>query len=289
MRPTTAIEGLFLVISNIALLPAIIYAFYLKLIPETSIISVVFIISTVYHLCQAGFICLLTIDFVTFQFSDHFFVYSLLVWIVLYAIGLPLEFRFAIFIWIQALLFPLLLEFKNTWWFGGFIIGFIVLITVLLLSLIIRAIPRINIFSLIAAVILLGIGFALHLIGGDPTPPSHDQQHLKNEEDDINHKYVWLHSLWHIFSMLAIYYVLDLKYGKSLFAQAISKFFHKLFHPYSNQNQKQKKIKKTNRFISGSKIKKLRNPQTQKKVKMNKSMLSLGTKTLEFDVQVMFV
>ncbi len=208
MRPVSIVEGLFLVGSNLALLPAIRYAYVLGLLPESSILSVVFVVSSVYHLCQAGFICLLDIDFLTFQLQDHFFVYGALVWITLYFIGLTLAERFAIFIWVQALLFPLILEFVKTWWLSGFVVGFVVLIAILLLSIVVRGFPRFNIYSMIAAILLVGVGFAFHLIGGDPTPP--DQK-----DGETNHKYAWFHSAWHVFIMLSVYYVIDLKHGHS--------------------------------------------------------------------------
>lgn len=212
MRSIAIIEGLLLVGSNLALLPAIFYSHHLGLIPESAILSTVLVISTVYHLCQTGFLCILDIGFTTFQLEDHFWVYGALVWMILYVVGLDLPYRFTIFIWVQALLFPLILEFMEQWWFSGFAIGFLVLIAILLLSLVVKGIPRFNIFSMLAAVILIGTGFAFHIAGGDPTPPS-------SENGETNHKYAWLHSAWHIFVMLAAYYIIDLKHGNSFVAR----------------------------------------------------------------------
>ena len=76
MNTLFIVEGIFLVGTNIALLPAIGYAIYLNLVPEIAILSVVFVVSVVYHLCQVGFICILNIEFSTFQFADQYFVYS---------------------------------------------------------------------------------------------------------------------------------------------------------------------------------------------------------------------
>ena len=204
------IESIVLIGSNIALLPSIWYAGFLGLIPEVAIISVVFTVSTIYHLCQVGFVCILEMKFTTFQLLDQFFVYSLFVWMTFYFIGLELQYRFAILVVIQALLVPLLIEFAHTWWFAGIIIGIVVVIALLLLSLVVRGIPKFSAISMFLVILLLGTGFALHVIGGDPFPPDRDL----TEEEKIS-QYAWFHSAWHVLAMLSVYYVLDMKRGES--------------------------------------------------------------------------
>lgn len=200
------IEGIILIGSNIALLPSIWYAANLGLIPEVAIISTVFTVSTIYHLCQVGFVCILDMEVGTFQLLDQFFVYSLFVWMTFYFIGLELQYRFAILVLIQAILIPLLIEFSNTWWFAGIIIGIVAVVSLLLLSLVVRGLPRFNPVSLFVAILLLGIGFTLHVVGGEPFHPDSDL----SEQETIS-RYSWFHSVWHIFAMLAVYYILDTK------------------------------------------------------------------------------
>ncbi len=212
----SAIDAVLLVGSNIALLPAIAYTYRLGLTPELSVLAAVFVVSSVYHLCQTDTVCLLGVRFTVFQHQDHFFVYGALVWIVLYLIGLRLPQRFAVFVWIQALLFPLILEFMSAWWFSGLVVGIVVLSAVLLVAIVTKSVPKYNLFSLVAAVVLTAVGFALHVVGGDPSPPS-------ETGGSANRSYTIFHSLWHIFVMLAIYYVIDLRHGHSLLAR----WFHK--------------------------------------------------------------
>lgn len=215
----SAIDAVLLVGSNIALLPAIVYAYSLGLAPELSVLAAVFVVSSVYHLCQTDVVCLLGVHFSVFQHQDHFFVYGALVWIVLYLIGLRLPQRFAVFVWIQALLFPLILEFMSAWWFSGLVVGIVVLSAVLLVAIVTRSIPRYNLFSLVAAVVLTAAGFALHLVGGDPSPPS-------ETGGSANKKYTIFHSLWHVLVMLAIYYVIDLRHGHSLLVRLLRNAFY---------------------------------------------------------------
>ncbi len=208
-------------LSNLALLPAILYARRLGLVPEAAILGAVLVVSSAYHLCQAGFVCILDIDFVTFQRHDHFTVYAALVWMTLYLVGISLPHRFAIFIWIQVLLFPLVTEFMSAWWASGLVVGVTVVVAVILLVLVVRGFPNFNIPAVVAAVVLVAVGFALHVAGGDPTPPGETTG--ADGSDLTNHPYAWLHSAWHIFVMIALYYVIDFRHGQSLIAYLFRK------------------------------------------------------------------
>lgn len=267
MNSLLLFAGICLVVSNIALLPAIFYAKYLSLVPEFSILAIVFFVSSFYHLCQAGFVCILGIDFTTFRLADHFFVYSALVWIVLYFFvashgiatatnlrtrnsnfclknndkktktkiklktktttrkkivrrphsiisdrELKLEYRFSIFVIIQAIIFPLLLEFIETEWFIAVVVGILTIVVIFLLFCIIGGIPRFKLINLLVSIILIAIGLSFHFFAGDPIPP---EDFVEDEDEDKALRYAWFHSAWHIFIMLAIYYILDLKYGTS--------------------------------------------------------------------------
>ncbi len=231
MDAKVVVAGISLVASNLALLPAIFYSKTLGLLPEFAILVVVFVTSTLYHLCQVGFVCVFGIDFKTFQFADHFFVYSALAWLMLYLFipaenregvyyvastrrGLSLQGRIAIFIVIQAIVFPLLLEFVHRDWFVGVIIGIIVAVAIVLVVCVIRGIPGFNFINVLIAIVLIAVGFTLHLLGGDPFPPDSDPL-----DEDKALRYAWFHTAWHILIMLSIYYIIDLKYGTSLISR----------------------------------------------------------------------
>ncbi len=263
MNSLLLFAGICLVVSNIALLPAIIYAKQKSLVPEFSILAIVFFVSSFYHLCQAGFVCILGIDFTTLRLADHFFVYSALVWIVLYFFvashgiiattnlhtistrnskfclknktktkiktttttrkkivkrphsiisdrELKLEYRFSIFVIIQAIIFPLLLQFIETEWFIAVVVGILTIVVIFLLFCIIGGIPRFKLINLLVAIILIAIGLSFHFLAGDPIPP---EDFVEDEDEDKALRYALFHSVWHIFIMFSIYYILDLKYG----------------------------------------------------------------------------
>ncbi len=224
MSGLSVIQGILLVSSNAALIPAIAYATRWGLLPEAAILSVVLVVSSLYHMCQAEFVCVLGISLFTFQLQDHFWVYSSIIWIALYFVGLDVRVRFAVFVWVQTLIFPLVLEFIKMWWFGGLVIGIVIVIVVILLTLVVRGIPRFNVVDMIAAVVLVAVGFALHLLGGDPIEVVVDEvtgERTVTGDDD----YPVYHTLWHVFVMVSIYYILDLRFGYSLLSRSVYSFY----------------------------------------------------------------
>ncbi len=237
MDAVTLVECLFLLLSNLALLPAIVLSFRYRLIPETSLMLVVFVASVLYHLCQVNFVCILDLQFKTLQFMDNFFVYSLLTWIILYFIGLNLADRFSIFIWFQILVFPLVLEFMNTWWLAALIIIFLIFVILFIILLIIRKLPRFHYGIFGVGMLLVLVGFGFHIIGGEPTQP-------KGEITPEGQHYAIYHSIWHILVMLGVYFAIDLKHGKSWIARR----FNKLGRWIKNRKTTQKK-KKPRKFI----------------------------------------
>ncbi len=201
MDAVTAVEGAFLVLTNLALVPALFYSARRWLFAELAILSVVFLASSAYHLCQAGFVCLLDVGFSAFQLSDHFWVFSALLWVVLFFAGLGLEYRFVILVLSQLLLLLLILEFGHDSWFSAVVIGGIVLIAFLLLVFVGRAVPDVSIANLVVALLLVGGGFVLFLLAGDPP---HDR-------DPGDPSYGPFHAGWHVLIMLAVYPALDLR------------------------------------------------------------------------------
>ena len=216
MDTRTIIECLALVLSNLALVPAIYLAFKYRLLPEANLMLVVFVGSILYHLCQVNFVCVLELEFKTLQLMDNFFVYSLLTWIILWFIGLKLEERFIVFVWFQLFQLPLILDFVNTWWLASLFIIFLVFVTVFLVLLVLKQMPQFHRGVFFFGLLLVLVGFGFHIIGGEPSQP-------KNTVTPEVEHYAIYHSIWHIFSMLGIYFAIDLKQGKSWLAKRFSK------------------------------------------------------------------
>lgn len=234
MSGLSILQGILLVSSNAALVPAIAYATRWGLLPEAAILSVVLVVSSLYHMCQAEFVCVLGISLFTFQLQDHFWVYSAIIWIALYFVGLDVRIKFAVFVWVQMLVFPLLLEFIKMWWFGGLVIGIVIVVAIILLTLVVRGIPRFNVVNMIAAVVLVAVGFVLHVLGGDPIEVVVDkdtgERTVTGDQD-----YPVYHTLWHVFVMVSIYYILDLPRGHTLLAKSVYSFYHDCIHGKSKE------------------------------------------------------
>ncbi len=224
--------GLFLVGSNLALLPAIFYALKRKQIPEFAILSMVFFVSSVYHLCQVDFGCVLNIEFEILRFGDHFFVYSALIWIAMYFIDLQDNYKIAILLVFQAILLPLILQFVDSWWFSLVIIILLVVVIVALLVFVTKTPPRVKIPSLIIMLLLLAGGFVFFYFAGEPFPP--DEADIESENSK---KYAIFHSIWHIAVMWSAYYAIDIKYGQSLIVKMGTDVVRKM----KNSQKKKKK------------------------------------------------
>jgi hypothetical protein len=192
------LKGFALIFSNIGLLPAIALCIYYNLIPEATVYSVVCFISTIYHVCQADFLCVYS--FKVLQTSDHFFVFNLLVWTTLYFIGLNLKIKFLLFMIIQAFLLPAVIQYLENWWVGGVLLALLILITVFVLSQLTPKIRVPDLLDITFATLFIGGGFALHLYGGEPG----------------SENYWWAHSIWHLLGMGSLYFIVQMRSGNGI-------------------------------------------------------------------------
>lgn len=181
-----------LVISHYAIVPSIAVAVAKGFVAEAGMLLAMTLVSTVYHLCQAGYACAL--EFSVLQISDHFFVYSTLSWLILFFTDSRLMWRFVAFILIQGVLLPMIISFVHEMWMIGVAIGLPAIAGIFYL-IIMRRTPMLDLLDLSFAVVLLGIGIFFHLYAGDP--------------GTVN--YAWAHSLWHVFCMLSIYFLFEAK------------------------------------------------------------------------------
>ncbi len=197
------LDGILTTSTNIAIVPAIIHAIQEKEYASAALWFVIGSISTFYHICQAEFYCLTSFDI--HQISDHFFVWSGGFWALLRFIGFPLPLRLAIFFVVQALLLPALMSWKENWWFGVIIVVAMLWTLGLFFERFLHYHRNKVVYysNLIVAITLLLVSFAFHLSASDVS----------------THFYAWTHSIWHVYAMLAIYFLNDVRYGRSWIAQ----------------------------------------------------------------------
>lgn len=193
----STLESVILILSHFALVPSFIYLWMGRAFPEATFVGVLFLSSTLYHFCQAGFFCMVD-SFDTMQKADHFFVYSVVFWLMLWFIGLSLESRICIFVVVEYFLFPLLLFYVHSTWLG---VGFVIFLFVAFLFFtgIQETLPRIYIPSLLIVAVLLILGVGFFIIGGEPW-----------EEN-----YAWTHTLWHVLVFFSIFWLIDARFGNS--------------------------------------------------------------------------
>lgn len=191
------IEGLFLVCSNLALVPAIVVAFNRQLIPETTILICMILVSSIYHFCQAGFVCIW--NFQTLQIWDHFTVYTTLMWMVLYFLGITTKQKVTFFMTYITLLIPLVLIYMHSWYLSIALLCGIGFISLVVMIFYLKGFPKCDWFDLFTAAVLIIGGFFFFIYSGDPG----------------SRNYWWGHSLWHICAMFAIFFVIEIRDGTS--------------------------------------------------------------------------
>lgn len=185
--------GIFLILSNLAILPAVLYTLKKGLYIDSSILIIVFIISSTYHTCQSGFFCIVQFD--SLQKVDHFFVYQAFIWISLYIVNVPINHRIVLLLFFHMLLLPFTLQYIGSWWLAGITFGGIALTCIITLSFFYWEQPILSKFDFMFAMTLLGSGFYLHVIGGAPGQSNY---------------WLW-HALWHMFAMFAVLFVYTFK------------------------------------------------------------------------------
>lgn len=149
-------------------------------------------VSTVYHFCQSGIYCLL--PFTSLQTSDHFFVYSTLVWLILFFTDARMEWRFLAFVLMQGMLLPMIIVYIHQSWLVSVAIGVPSMVGLVYIMLV-GKMPKCDWRDMIFSVVLIGVGLFFHIFAGDPGTTNYD----------------WAHTLWHIACMLSIYFLLDSK------------------------------------------------------------------------------
>lgn len=189
------ISGFLLVISNIAILLPIYSTIKRNLLPEFIILSIMAIMSAIYHFCQVEFYCFF--DFNILQSLDHTFVFNVIIWFIFWFIDINLNWLIIIFFIFQPITLLIFLNHLNERWSTLYIIIIILYLVSIFLFILKNKIILKNIPYLFISVIFFIIGLVLHLIAGDPS---------------LYTNYAWLHFIWHIFAMISIYFLIESKY-----------------------------------------------------------------------------
>jgi hypothetical protein len=195
-------SSIYLVLTNVAFLFAFAYAIEKKLWPESTIILVVALASSFYHLCQTEVYCAAEYPYsglpryLYLQQLDEFMVATTVIWFIMYFFEIPLALRACFVFFVQGVVFVPIISQSYEFVYIG--VSFLVVAFVaLMIMLYFRKYIHLSIYSTIAAALLIGVGVALFVIGGDP--------------DDST--YTWFHGTWHLLLFFGVFFVIDIKYG----------------------------------------------------------------------------
>lgn len=176
-----------LVVTNVFLIPAIVYSAMRRMPVDATILSMLLLASTLYHACQAEYFCETSLS--DHRLADHSFVYITLTWLFLsMASGVRMDVRYSILLGIIFILIFFNERLFQSFAFAGILLATFVLYALVGLFWIGLPLRRFDVIFGLIILVLFGAGFALHLVGSDP--------------DSAN--YWWAHSLWHVFAMCAI-------------------------------------------------------------------------------------
>ena len=184
-----------LILSHYSIVPAIAIGFAKGYVAEVGSLLAMTLVSTMYHLCQAGNVCAL--PFSVLQIADHFFVYSTLTWLILFFTDAKISWRFVAFMLIQGLLLPMIISYIHEAWLVAIAVLLPAGVGVFYIILMGRS-PRYSYVDLGFSIGMIIIGVAFHLFAGDPGSTY----------------YAWLHSVWHVACMLSIYFLFESKDDK---------------------------------------------------------------------------
>lgn len=188
-----------LVLTNLILWIAIVYDVWKAHFTEATVIFLLFLASTLYHMCQGGWWCASSLW--EGQATDHVFVYATIAWIFLTFWVLTPDIRFSLFLVIIFLTILFISEATDSFVFLAFFIWFFVLFALFRVVGVGEPIRRYDIALIVVAGLLVGAGFALHLVG----------------DSADSSQYWWAHSLWHVFAMLGIFVVILIRDGAYIF------------------------------------------------------------------------
>ena len=187
MADFTVLESCGLVLSNLVLLPLIFYCIRNRWAVETVLLTILFYISSSYHICQTTDVCVLTLE--AHRYADYISVYSTTVWMILLLLRLEFVTHVCVFILVQSLLTSCVLHYGTS--FSAVIPLGVTLLLVCSLRVLRVKEKIIDIRSVFFSSLIAFSGIFLFLIGG-----SYDSL-----------LYPATHSVWHLYGMPLLFYV----------------------------------------------------------------------------------
>jgi hypothetical protein len=201
------------VVSNVAFLPAVFYAFWVRprLITEAVVILVMTTVSAMYHACLGGMGCM-TFRLSTWQLADHFMVYSTLAWVAYYVFLLRLEIRLCAWVVTQAILFVTLHRFSTMWWYGFSVAGFVLATCLLLLHFTeMEKGHRVHATNVVVAAATFGTGVSLHIM----------------TDRVVGLLYGVTHPIWHFLAGIALFFLLDHVHGHNYLTKLVNAIYER--------------------------------------------------------------
>jgi len=190
--------GSMLVLSNVVMVPAIIVALWFRDLITATLLFLMFVVSSFYHICAADWYC--AASHTAHQTADHIMVYTTIFWIFLMFTTRYVKVQVSLLlINIAALVVFAALSRETNLFAVFYVVYFPIWVGVRWMGF---GLPprKYDLIFLAVAVALFGAGYGLYFAGNSPEDPN----------------YWWVHSVWHGLSMTAVVVVLFAVYGYGL-------------------------------------------------------------------------
>lgn len=193
-----AVKGLFTVVSNVAILPAVVLAWRRREYDGCLLLFKLFWSSSLYHFCQSGFWCLFS--FKTLRIVDYVSVFAAVSWMFLFVARVGPRWRGGLVVFIVMQLLSLQLQYGTRWYLALLGVATIGIPTSIAYAVISCGTTTTTTTlardgaALLAAIVLAVVGFVFYFVEGEP---------------DTNDTYPYTHGAWHVFAMfslLALFY-----------------------------------------------------------------------------------
>ena len=194
-------QSLLLILTNLTLLIPIVWTLWHGHFVDSTVFFLLFLASTLYHVCQ-GDADMCVSSLLETQMSDHVWVMAVIGWLILTCWVFNQDVRFSLFLCMLFLAIINVVLVVSTFAFAVFLGWFAVLFAGLRVLAFGEPLRKYDIALILITVLLLGGGFALHLVAGDV--------------DDS--KYWWAHSLWHVLAMFGLFLVVLIRDGAFIFS-----------------------------------------------------------------------
>lgn len=191
---TADVTSVFLVATNAALFPSIIFAWGHGYVAEALIMFTTFCVSVSYHLCQAHVFCIIPVGYL--QVGDHYSAFSLIIWLMLFVSGMRLNVRVGVMFIFNYFIVLVMVGYMSSPVLQGALLIVAVLVTIGLFYANDKTHLRGKFYVYDALALLLMGSMGLFLYAW--------HSGTVNEEG-----YALRHSGWHLFSMFPLFLVIS--------------------------------------------------------------------------------